>query len=253
MKMRSLARGLAVCLSIALALAIGGNVYAQANGLQLSLGKIAGIGLTGQIQGYFRLSASGPADVTSVTFEIDGQPMGTASQPPFNLELYTDSYAPGPHRFTATGRTAAGQVLASNTVSAEIVSFSQGWQSAVRLLWPLLLIIAVALGSSIAVPLLSARGGRRYEPGALRDYGISGGTVCSRCKRPYSLSFLSPRLVVGRLARCPYCGKWTIARPASQEVLRAAEQAEVQNQPTVRTVSREEMLKQQIEDSRLSR
>ncbi len=251
--MRTLYRGVALFVSVALALAITGSVFAQTNGLQISLGKIAGIGLMGQIQGYFRLSASGPADTSSVTFEMDGQAIGTVSQPPFNLEFYTDNYPPGPHQFTATARTAGGQVLTSNIVSAEIVSFSTGWQSVVRLLWPLLLILAIALGTSIVVPLLSARGSRRYEPGAAREYGIGGGTVCIRCKRPYALSFFSPRLVVGKLARCPYCGKWTLARPASREALRAAEQAEVQQQPAVREPTREEILKQQIEDSRLSR
>lgn len=251
--MRTLYRGAALFIAAVLALAAAGPVFAQANTLQLSLDKIAGIGLMGQIQGYFQLVASGPADTSSVTFEMDGQAMGTVSRPPYNFQFYTDTYAPGAHRFTATARTAGGQVLTSNSVSAEIVSFSTGWQSVVRLLWPVLLILVIALGASALVPFLAARGSRRYTPGARRHYGIGGGTVCARCKRPYALSFLSPRLVLGKLARCPYCGKWALARAASPEVLRAAEQAEAQNQPAVRAPTREETLKQQIEDSRLSR
>jgi DNA-directed RNA polymerase subunit RPC12/RpoP len=240
-------------MAIALALVFAGSAFAQVSGLQLSLGKISGIGLGGQIQGFFRLSASGPADIASVTFEMDGKEMGTVSQAPFALQFNTDSYAPGQHRFSATGRTQSGRVLMSNPVDAEIVSFSSGWQSMVRLLWPIFAVILLALAFAVVVPLLSTRGNRRYEPGAPRQYSIAGGTVCSRCARPYGLSLLSLHLLGSRLARCPYCGKWALARPASPEVLRAAAQSELQNQPSVQAESPAEMLRRQIEDSRMSR
>ncbi len=244
-----------LCLFLALifALAISGTVFAQTGGLQLSLGKISGIGLGGQIQGFFRLSASGPADLASVTFQIDGKEMETVNQAPFAFNFNTDSYTPGQHRFTATGRTASGQVLTSNPVDTEIVSFSEGWQSVVRLLWPIFAVIIVALLVALAVPLISAKSNRHYEPGAARQYGVAGGTVCSRCGRPYALSFLSVHLLGSRLARCPYCGKWAFARPASQETLRAAEQAEMPIQPVVHAETPEEILKREIEESRLSR
>lgn len=251
--MKILGRSLPAALLIALLLVTARIACAQAERLQLSLGKISGIGLGSQIQGLFRLSVSGPADIVSVTFEMDGTAMGTVTQAPYSFQFHTDSYAPGQHRFTATARTSGGKLLTSNSVDAEIVSLSAGWQSAVRLLWPIFAIILLALLAAFAVPLLSLKTSRRYTPGAQRQYGLAGGTVCGRCGRPYALSLLNLQLIVGRLARCPYCGKWSLARPASQAALRAAELAEVQNQPVVHEPTPEEILRQQIEDSRLSK
>ncbi len=239
-------------LGVALAVVVFTGVSAQAGGLQLSLGKISGIGLGSQIQGLFMLSVSGSAELTSVTFEIDGKEMGTVSESPYAFQFHTDSYAPGQHRFSAIGRTRSGQVLTSNPVEAEIVSLSSGWQSVVRLLWPVFAIVLVALAFAVIVPLLSARSVRRLQPGAARQYGLAGGTVCSRCARPYALSFLSLHLLGRKLARCPYCGKWALARAASQDALRAAEQAEVQAGPAVRAESAQETLRREIDDSRMS-
>ncbi len=239
-------------LGIALLIAFFTGISAQAIGLQLSLSKISGIGLGGQIQGLFMLSVSGTAPLASVTFEIDGKEMGTVSQSPFTFQFHTDSYGPGQHRFSATGRTTSGLLLTSNPVDAEIVSFSSGWQSVVRLLWPIFAIILIALLASFAVPLLTARGGRRYEPGAVRQYGIAGGTVCDRCARPYGLSLMSLHFLGRRLARCPYCGKWALALPAGEEMLRAAEQAGLTDRPSIREETVDERLRKEIEDSRMS-
>ncbi len=248
-----LRRSFSAALLLALLLVTANTAFAQTGRLQLSLSKVSGIGLGSQIQGLFRLSVSGPADIVSATFEMDGTAMGTVTQAPYSFQFHTDSYAPGQHRFTATARTSGGQSLTSNSVDAEMVSLSSGWQSAVRLLWPIFAIVLLALLAAFAVPLLSLKSSRRYAPGAQRQYGLAGGTICGRCGRPYALNFFSLRLVVGRLARCPYCGKWSLARPASQAALRAAELAEVQNQPVVHEPTPEEILRQQIEDSRLSR
>jgi DNA-directed RNA polymerase subunit RPC12/RpoP len=244
---------LSALIAVAISLVVVSVAFAQADRVQLSLSKISGIGLGGQIQGLFQLSVSGNSSLTAVTYYLDGKEMGTVSQSPYSLQFYTDSYTPGQHQFTATGRTSGGQTLGSNTITAEIVSFSQGWTSVVRLLWPILIVVIIVLGVGIAVPLLSARSGRHYEPGAERNYGVVGGTICGRCGRPYALSFFSLRLLVGRLSRCPYCGKWALARPASREALRAAEHAELQNAPVVHEESPEQKLKKKIEESRMAR
>jgi len=55
------------------------------------------------------------------------------------------------------------------------------------------------------------------------SYGMLGGTVCPRCALPYSLSLFAPRLLVGRLQRCPHCGKWALVRRARPDELAAAE------------------------------
>ncbi len=252
-QMKTLRCGLATTLALTLSLVLVGHIFAQGNGLRLSLGKISGIGLGGQIQGLFGLSVSGPADMTSVTYLLDDRELGTVTQAPFGFQFSTDAYAPGQHRFTATARTASGQTLTSNSIDAEIVSFATGWQSMVRLLWPILLIVLLALVLAFAVPLLSVRRSPHYEPGAPRNYGLGGGTICKRCGRPFAVSLFGPNLLVGKLTRCPYCGKWSVAQRASPEALRTAEQAEVQNRPLVHEPTPEELLRRQIEDSRLSR
>ena len=65
----------------------------------------------------------------------------------------------------------------------------------------------------------------------LGQYGMAGGTVCPRCTFPYSRVVLAPNLVVGKLSRCPHCGKWTIARAASAENLQQAEARYVGERP----------------------
>jgi hypothetical protein len=94
---------------------------------------------------------------------------------------------------------------------------------------------------------------KTYTPGEVRNYGLGGGAVCKRCGRPYALNFFSPHLFFHKLARCPHCGKWTLARPSSQEALRAAEQAEVGAQPAAPRETAEEILRRQIEDSRMTK
>ncbi len=244
----------AAMLACAVLVFAAGSVAAQGNTLQLFLSKTWGFSLGSQIQGQFALGVSGPADMTSVTFEIDGQEMATLTQAPFKYSFSTDNYAVGQHQLTATARTASGQVLKSNSIGAEIVTAAGGWQSTTRIMGPLFGIILLLVVVTIVVQVVPLGSRRRYEPGAVRNYGISGGTICRKCGRPFALAFLSPNLITGKLVRCPYCGKWSIARQASLDALRAAERAELQGAtPQVQAVSPEEALRRQIEESRLSR
>ncbi len=72
--------------------------------------------------------------------------------------------------------------------------------------------------------------------------------------RPFPLSMFSLHLLTRKLERCPYCGKWSFVRRASRAELEAAARAELQGETqTVHELTPEERLKQQIEDSRLSR
>ena len=53
---------------------------------------------------------------------------------------------------------------------------------------------------------------------------VAGGAVCPRGKMPYSRHTLSPNIVVGKLERCPHCGKWAIVRRATPTELAEAEE-----------------------------
>jgi len=60
-------------------------------------------------------------------------------------------------------------------------------------------------------------------------------------------------LLVGRLDRCPYCGRWSLVRHRSLAELRAAELAELENAQTdtqLSAVGEEERLRKDLEDSR---
>ncbi len=243
---------LAAVLVLVIGLAVVGSAGAQGSAVRLSLSKAWGYSLGGQIQGLMNLSVSGPKDTVSVRFELDGAEITTVSQPPFSIQFNTDKYSRGWHTFSATVQTSDGQTWKSNTLSAEFVSAEQGWQVAQRIIIPLLAIVVLAMLISAGGQfLLSGRGRQRPEPGAPRNYGIEGGAICAKCGRPFARHFFSPNLLVGKLERCPYCGKWGIVAAASREALAAAEAAEVEDsKPAVPEASPDEKLRRQIEESR---
>ena len=55
------------------------------------------------------------------------------------------------------------------------------------------------------------------------QYGPAGAAVCPRCWLPYSRNVLAPNLLVGKLQRCPHCGKWALVPAASEQELEEAE------------------------------
>jgi hypothetical protein len=239
-------------LVIAILLAWTVPANAQGGELRLSLHKDWGYSAGGQIQGLFTLSVRGPQDLVSVRFDLDGEKIATLTQPPFALQFNTDKYPTGWHKLSATARTSSERTLTSNVISAEFVSAEQGWQVVQRIMIPLLVVVVgVILLSTLGQFLLTGRGQHHFEPGTPRDYGIAGGAICPKCKRPFARHFFSPNLLVGKLERCPYCGRWSVVPSASREALTAAEAAErAASQPAVPQVSPEEKLRRQLEQSR---
>ena len=235
-------------------------VQAQEGGLQLSLSKQFGFAMGGQIQGTFKLTAQGPADLTSVTFRLDDEAgvvgptiLGEVSEAPFSLTFSTDAYPHGRYELSASGQTAAGQAIQSNVLHVEFVSAAAGWQATGKIIVPLLVLVgAVTLLASVGPLILERLGMRPRRPvGAPRNYGLLGGTVCPKCGRPFGLHWWAPNLIVNKFDRCPNCGKWSVVGRASREALAAAEAAETEAAtPKVPELSPEEKLRRQIEDSR---
>ena len=235
-------------------------VLAQEGGLRLSLSKQFGFAMGGQIQGRFKLTAQGPADLTSVTFRLDDEAgvvgptiLGEVSEAPFALTFSTDPYPHGRYELSATGQTAGGQTLQSNVLHVEFVSAEAGWQAVGRILVPLLVLFgAIMLLATVGPLALERLGMRPRRPvGAPRNYGPLGGTVCPKCGRPFGLHWWAPNLIVNKFDRCPNCGKWSVVGRASREALAAAEAAEIASAtPKVPELSPEEKLRRQIEDSR---
>lgn len=209
---------------------------------------------TGKIQGTFSMRVSGPENLSRVVFYIDGEQIGGVSQAPFNLQFNTDNYSLGIHTLSATGFTSSGAELQSNEIKAEFVTASQGWQAALKIAIPIIVLSFGAVLLSALIPALTGRGKKNNLPlGAPRNYGPLGGTVCPKCNRPYSRHIWGINLMVGKLDRCPYCGKWSMTRRATPMELRFAEQAELQmaqNQQQVPVQSEDEKLRKELDDSR---
>jgi len=234
-----------------LALMLAGSAWAQEGDIRLSLRKDWGFSLGGQIQGLFTLSVTGGQDITSVSFELDSNELAAVAQPPFTLQFSTDKYPGGRHTFSALGRTSDGREFKSNIINVEFVSAESGWRTTQRIMIPLLAVVGLVIILTTAGQLVLGRGQRHLEPGTPRNYGIRGGAICPKCGRPFALSFFSLNLVARKLERCPYCGKWSLVRPASREALAAAEAAEFEaSRPAVPEPSPEEKLRRQIEESR---
>jgi Bacterial Ig domain len=237
---------------IGLALALAGSVLAQEGELRLSLRKDWGFGMGNQIQGLFTMSVNGEQDISSVNFELDGDAIATVTQPPFKFQFNTDRYPHGRHSLNAIARTSDGRTIKSNVINVEFVSAEAGWQVAQRIMIPLFVVVGIAIVlGTLGQFVFSGRSKHRLEPGAPRNYGIVGGAICPKCRRPFALNLFGLNLVTRKLERCPYCGKWSLVSRASREALAAAEAAEVEaSQPAVPEPNPEEKLRQQIEESR---
>ncbi len=245
-----------LALALALVLAVPFAASAQDDApLSLSLSRDFGYSSgTGKIQGRFSMRVSGPDNLERVVFLIDGQPIGEASSPPFRLQFETGSYPLGVHTLSAVGYTSDGDELTSNEQKREFVSASSGMEAAGQILWPILLLVIVAIGAAFLAPALLYRGKKAsLAPGTPRSYSPFGGTICPNCQRPYGLHIYGLNILVGKLDRCPYCGKWSIARRMPLEMLKTAEAAEMERlEPTLQTpqASPEEKLAKDLENSR---
>jgi hypothetical protein len=221
---------------------------AQDGTLRLSLDRVFGYSMGGEIQGQFNLVAAGPDNLTSVTFYVDGQEMRTVAQAPFRVSFSTSNYALGKHTLSASGLTSDGQTLRSDERTVNMVSAGESASVAGRLLIPILVIAIIA---TVGSAWLSGRANRFRTPGEARHYGAAGGAICPKCGRPFALSMFGLNLFTGKLVRCPFCGKWSVVRRARPEALAAAEAAEAADaQPAVRELSEEEKLRRELEESR---
>ena len=227
----------------------------QEQQIQISLRRNWGFSSgTGKIQGTFSIRASGPDDLNQVIFYLDDQVLGEINQPPYNLQFTTENYPVGFHKIYATGTAGSGAELTSNLIQVEFVSAGEGWQSVMNIIIPVGVVILIAVGLAVGIPLIFSRGKKESLPlGAPRSYGIHGGAICPKCSRPFSRHIYGLNLGTHKYDRCPYCGKWSLVRRASKAELEAAEAAELKTaqegvfQPQV---SEEEKFRRDLEESR---
>lgn len=248
MKKIQIALLLATILSILFAVA----AFAQSHELTLRTSRDFGYGgLNNDIQGLFSMKVTGPADLVRVVFYIDSDAIGEVTQAPFNLQFNTDNYPLGQHNLSAVGFSSSGQQYSSNVITRNFVSSSEGNKAALQIVIPVIVIVFGAILLSFVVPLITGRGKIKNLPlGAERNYGAGGG-ICPKCHRPFALPLFSMNLGLSKLARCPYCGKWSVVRIQSIAKLHEAEQAELAwGKAEVVEETEEEKLRREIDESK---
>ena len=208
---------------------------------------------SGDVQGNFTLKATPNQAVERVVFYLDEQVMGEAASEPYELRFVTDNYPAGVHNLSAKGYTASGQELDSNVIRVKFVTAEASRKSMYTILgitFGAVILVSVIAG---AIPTRLGRKARPVPLGAQRNYGVMGGSICPRCLRPFPRSLMGFNMLVGRLERCPHCGKWSIVHRASPEALRAAGQAELEQadeEVAAPSLSEEERLRKELDDSR---
>jgi hypothetical protein len=242
-------------LSAALLLAMPALAQQEEGTLTFSMSRDFGYASgTGDIQGTFSMIAKGPADLEKVAFYIDDQAIGEDSEAPFKFQFTTDSYARGLHSLKAVGTTASGKEITSKTYQRNFVSADEGWKAALSIAGPVLGLVLLISLVGVLGPVLMGRKKGSTPLGAPRNYGIAGGTICPKCGRPFAMHLFGPNLLVGKLDRCPHCGKWSVVTHRSGAELKTAEHAELKmaagDAMHVEGISEEEKLRKELEDSR---
>jgi hypothetical protein len=228
--------------------------FAQETGLKISLSRDFGYSSgTGRIQGMFTIHVKGPENLTRVVFFMDGKPMGEDTEAPFKLQFDTGQFSLGEHVIRAVGTTSDGQELPSNEIRATFATPEESWQVGAAILVPVLGLVVGIMALTFVVSMVSARRRGALPLGMPRNYGLKGGTICPKCRRPFALHLFAFNLFTHVFDFCPHCGKWSLLRPLPNDLLRQAEATELTwERPgeAVRGMSEEEKLKKELDDSR---
>jgi len=195
------------------------------------------------------VQANGPESLTRVVFLIDDEIIGEDIHPPYRMQSHTDQFPAGIHVLHAVGITSDGRELPSNSLQRQFLSGATATKLAAVLVAAVLIL---TVGGRMAASRIASRGQNRKHSAFT---GRFGGTLCPNCGQPFALHFWGLNLVIGKLERCPHCGKWNLVQRAHPDVLRAA--AEVADQKaatadpdTVGERSEEQSLRSQLDDSR---
>lgn len=209
---------------------------------------------TGNIQGTFSMKVTGPSNLVKVQFYIDNTVIAEDTEPPFKVQFVTNDYAHGKHTMHATGYTSDGRELRTREMTFNYMTAAESWQRGLKIVLPILVLVLIWKLFSTVVPTQN-RGRKKGEllPPGGQNYGVIGGTICPRCAHPFALNFFSPNLLVGKLVRCPNCGKWFIGRRASIDDLLIAEEAawrKAHGAPQVSEMKDEEKIRKELGDSK---
>ena len=220
-------RIISVMLAVAFLLSFG-VVYAQGEEITLKFSRDFGYASgTGKIQGLFSMKVTSSEQLTEVVFYIDSVSIGRDATEPFNLQFNTDNFAPGVHTLYAIGQTIDGKELKTREEITEFLSAQDSKKATLTLIVPILGLSLIAVILSAVIPAFLTKKRGTLAHGTERNYSAAGGTICSRCSRPFSRHVFAPNMLFGKLERCPHCGKWGIFRAYPIDELRKAEKSEL--------------------------
>jgi hypothetical protein len=244
-------KGLALTV-LAMAILLGAQTgYAQEGEPSLSFGlsKVFGYAMGSNIQGTFNVSVDGDGDFAQIKLLIDGLEAGSDDTPPFRIQFSTSDFPPGVHAISVSGITTEGDEITSSDMPLTFLSSEEARTQTVGVVVPLLAVVLAVMVLGSVLPAVLGRGKRRFQAG---NYGPSGGTVCPRCKLPFRRSVLSFNLLVGKLERCPHCGKWGVLPRASSSDLEAAEKryAATLSEGVIQQDDEQDQLRRMIDESR---
>ncbi|MFQ5398125.1 MAG: Ig-like domain-containing protein [Anaerolineae bacterium] len=240
----------ATVLSLLLLLNLIPSLQAQSEeAVQIRLSRNLGLGFGVLIQGTFTVQANGPENLTRVVFLIDDEIIGEDTHPPYRMQFHTDQFPAGIHVLHAVGITSDGRELPSNSLQRQFLNGATATKLAAVLVTAMLIL---TVGGRMAASRIAGRGQSRKLTAFT---GPFGGTLCPNCDRPFALHFWGLNLVIGKLDRCPHCGKWNLVRRAHPDALRAAAEAADQeaitaNPGTAGDKSEEQSLRSQLDESR---
>ncbi len=221
----------------------------------LSVSRTFGYSAGGQIRGSFRLSVVGDQEnIRQVVFLLDGQPIGTVIEPPFQMDIHTQDYPEGTHTLSAEITTIDGSMQAAQGGTFNFVSASEQWSGIIKIIVAIGLILAAIVGVGFLFTYLTTGKTVKDLPfGAERHYGLQGGGICSRCGRPFAFHWWGLNQLGSKYDRCDYCGKWGSFKRLPEEELREAEGAEMQSGlpgTTREQPNQEEALRKMLDDSK---
>lgn len=231
---------------------------AQDDAFRLNVNRSYGYSSGSQIRGLFKVSLIGTGDIRKTTFSIDRTVLAVVEKEPFEVSFQTRDYPAGWHTLQAVAETSDGVLHQTAERKFEFVSAEVESAAVQRILLPLFggVFLFILVIIAIQVIIVGKSPTRKIPPGTRRRYGFKGGAVCPRCGRPFSLHWWSFNLVVKVYDRCDFCGGWSVVKPTRPDVLRKAEDAELeQTEDSSESIQlkqdeAEAELRKKIEDSR---
>jgi hypothetical protein len=235
---------------------IGVSGYAQVEDQELILRLNRDFGYSsggGKIQGTFTMRVPDDDDLENVEFWIDDRMIAAVDSAPFQVKFHTGEYPIGIHTLYAVGITSEGNQINSNEFRVEFISQDEVWDSVGSIFAIILGVVLIGILFSAVIPALIDRHRHGKPPTGKQRYGFRGGTICPKCKRPFSIHIWGLNILVGKFDRCPHCGKWSVIRRIPLEDLRGAERAgqtsKVASVPPMQ-LSEQDKLRKDLEDSR---